>query len=100
MGPVCPPSYRFVGSCTVVGVTSWPGYVNVGCPAGQTGGPVWSAVMPTGVGTIKNTSSGQTVNCDLNNPIQPTGSGYDAGWDANIQVSGSCVSNLAAPVPL
>jgi hypothetical protein len=100
VGPVCPPNYNFVGTCTTVGTTSWPGYTNVGCPAGQTGGPVWSPVSPTGVGAVTNSSSGANVSCALANPVQPTGSGYDAGWDANIQVSGTCVINIPETVPL
>ncbi len=100
VGPICPPNYKFVGTCTTVGISSWPGYVNVGCPAGQTGGPVWSPVAPTGVGAVTNSSSVGNVSCALTNPVQPTGSGYNAGWDANIQVSGTCTLNIPETVPL
>lgn len=99
-GSVCPPTYAFSGTCTVTGVSSWPGYVNVGCPAGFTGGPVWNPVNPTGVGNVTNTSSGQNISCSLANPIQPVGSTYNAGWDGVINVNGQCVLNIPEQVPL
>jgi type II secretory pathway pseudopilin PulG len=100
VGNICPPNYSFSGTCTAVSVTSWPGYKNVGCPPGYTGGPIWSPFAPTGVGTIANTSSGQAVNCSLSNPVQSVGSGYDAGWDAIINVNGVCLLSIPETVPL